>query len=272
MNKLGLLAALLIGLTFPIAARGQSALLQSGPIAPGRAPMYVNTGTSQAVIQDSGPAAGGRPGVGLAEQLLSARGQGTPPYAGTGSGPFGTNWCDYDAPTNNPTGYHYLCMSPNAAGGALLAYGAVGSAPALPFAIKVNGTTYQFPIAGVQGPSSSVVGHVALWNNTTGNLLSDGGLLAAIATTGSASNLIAGTVPPARLPLPTVSTLGGVLSAIAPSGQCSSGITTGGAPAFIGCATSTSDYTTSGSITANGIAISLKSWFGEAPVGENPIV
>ena len=46
-------------------------------------------------------------------------------------GPYGTNICDYDAPTNNATGYHYVCLSANAQGGALIAVGAGGVASQL---------------------------------------------------------------------------------------------------------------------------------------------
>ena len=62
----------------------------------------------------------------------------------------------------------------------------------------------------VVGPASSVNGRVATFNGTTGKLIQDGGVLlsslaltsslAAIATSGSASDLSAGTVPSARLP------------------------------------------------------------------------
>jgi hypothetical protein len=159
------------------AAFGQSALLQGGPFTPGRAPMYVGQGFSQPIVQDSGPAAGGGPGVGLSELGLTVRGTGTPPYANAGSGFDGTNFCDYDAPTTNPTGYHFFCISPNAQGGGLMAYGAAGGASALPFQFSVNGVLYTFPYAvgGIVGPATTVVGHVACWNNTVGTLLSDCG-------------------------------------------------------------------------------------------------
>ena len=145
--------------------------------------MYVNSGTSQPVVQDSGGAAGGATGVGLSELGITARGTGTPPYVGQGKGPNGTNACDYDAPINNAAGYHYLCWSANAAGnvGAIV-FGHSTAASALPFNFVVNGTTYQFPFAigGIVGPSTSVVGDLACWNNTVGTLLSDCGTLASI--------------------------------------------------------------------------------------------
>ena|SRR5579885_1297181 len=122
------------------AAHAQTALLQGGPWAPGHVPMYAVGGNSQAVAVDSGPALGGSTGVGLSELGLSVRGTGTPPYANAGTGPLGTNLCDYDAPTDNAAGYHYLCLSPNAQNGGLIAYGAGGSADQLPLRFSVNGT------------------------------------------------------------------------------------------------------------------------------------
>jgi hypothetical protein len=154
----------------------QSALLQAGPAAAGRAPMYVNSGNGQAIVTDSGPASGGAVGLGMGEGLYVARGTGTPPYAGQGTGPLGTNWCDYDAPITNATGYHYFCLSANAQGGGLMSYGAGGAASQLPLNLNVNGVTYPFPFTGagggnVVGPPSSVVNDVALFNNTSGTLL-----------------------------------------------------------------------------------------------------
>jgi hypothetical protein len=183
MKKSALLALLgiALGLAASIgAAHGQGAILQGGPWAPGRAPMYVGQGSSQAVMQDSGPASGGGVGIGLSELLLTARGTGTPPYAGQGTGPYGTNNCDYDGPTTNAAGYHYLCFSANAQGSALIAIGAGGVAAPLGLNVIVNGATYGFPASGagtgnVVGPSSSTVSHLACWNNTAGTLLSDCG-------------------------------------------------------------------------------------------------
>lgn len=138
--------------------------------------MYSNSGGSQPVIQDSGPAGGGQPGLGISELLLTARGTGTPPYVGQGTGPNGENFCNYDAPITNATGYHYLCMSPNVNGG-VISYGAGGAATALGLNFIVNGVTYQFPfvVGGIVGPPSSIVNDLACWNNTVGTLLKDCG-------------------------------------------------------------------------------------------------
>jgi hypothetical protein len=131
------------------AAHGQ-AVLQSGPWQPGHVPVYVGQGSSQAILQDSGPASGGSVGVGLSELGLTVRGTGSPPFANRGTGPLFSNLCDYDAPTNS-AGFHYLCFSPNAQGGGLIAYGAAGNAPQLPLNLVLNGTTYPFPFTGQTG-------------------------------------------------------------------------------------------------------------------------
>jgi len=165
-------------LALPSLALSQGAILQGGPWTPGHAPMYVGQGSSQAIVQDSGPAGGGGVGVGLSELLLTARGTGTAPYSGQGTGPYGTNACDYDAPITNATGYHYLCFSPNGSNGnSLFAFGAGGGASALNLDFIVNGTTYQFPFStsGVIGPGTTVSGDAACWNNTVGTLLKDCG-------------------------------------------------------------------------------------------------
>lgn len=137
-----LTAALLLASS--AAALAQGAVLQGGPTTPGHAPMYVGQGSSQAVVQDSGPASGGAVGLGLSELLLAKRGTGAAPYANGGTGPLGTSACMYDGPTNAAAGYHYLCMDPNAQGGGLIAYGAGGAASALPLQFLVNGLPFVF--------------------------------------------------------------------------------------------------------------------------------
>lgn len=162
----------------PAAAFAQGALLQGGPTTAGHSPMYVQTGSGQAVVQDSGPASGGPVGMGLSELLITSRSPNNIyPSANTGSGPLNTHLCMYDAPNNNATGYHYLCFDPNAQGGALVTYGSAGGATALPLSFVVNGSSYAFPFVtgGIVGPSTSVVGDAACWNNLIGTLLADCG-------------------------------------------------------------------------------------------------
>lgn len=140
-------------------AFSQSTVLQSGTWQPGHAPMYSNPGSSQPIVQDSGPAGGGGAGLGLNEQLLIERAPGVPPFVNAGTGPLGTNWCDYDAPITNSTGYHYLCFGPNAQGGGLINYGAGAGAPALPLTINVNGLSYSVPTGVTTVPAFALLGN-----------------------------------------------------------------------------------------------------------------
>jgi hypothetical protein len=148
LAALALIAAPLVA---PFSCFGQ-AMQQAGPVVPGHAPVVLQNG----YLMDGGAAAGGNAGTGIAELGLIARGTGAPPYVGQGSGPLGTNSCNYDAPVNNPGGYHYLCTSPNAQGGGLIAFGAAGGAPPLPLYFNINGTLYSYPGAG--GPYLPIAG------------------------------------------------------------------------------------------------------------------
>ena len=173
MRAIVFLVALILS---PIGAFAQSAISQAGPPAAGHAPMYLNSTGGQVFAQDSGPARGGANNMGLSELLLAARGTGAPPYASRGTGPYGTNFCDYDGPVTTGTGYHFLCLSANAGGGGMLAVGYGGGASPLPFYFNFNGSVYQFPFTssgGIVGPISSVIGDFACWNNTIGTLLKD---------------------------------------------------------------------------------------------------
>src|SRR5262244_3633966 len=180
------LACVLV-ISFPSISWGQAmgggSLLQGGAWTQGHTPMYVGQGSSQAIVQDSAPASGGGNGVGLSEELLIARGMGTPPFVGQGSGPSGTNWCDYDAPTNNPTGYHFICISPNVNGSALITTGAGGSASAQPLTFSINGinTTY----------SGSMPTLISVGASFTGGLISVSG--SPITTSGTLGFSVAGT-------------------------------------------------------------------------------
>ncbi len=133
------------------AANAQSTLLQGGAITPGHVPMYINSYSQQPIVMDSGPASGGAPGIGLSEIGITERGSGIPPFANAGTGYLGTDFCNYDAPITNNSGYHALCMGPNAQGGALISYNAFGTAAALPLSIEVNGVTETFPFGSGGG-------------------------------------------------------------------------------------------------------------------------
>lgn len=184
-------------------AFAQGTLLQGGPWTPGHAPMYVGSGNGQAVVQDSGPAGGGGIGLGLAEQLLVARGTGgaVAPFANAGTGPLSTNWCDYDAPLTNATGYHYLCFSPNAQGGGLLAYGAGGSATALPFVFNINGVPYTIAGSGLTVGATTLAGAFPP-RFTNGVLFDQGGVLEEYPVTGTLNAVLSNS--PTLTGLPTV--------------------------------------------------------------------
>jgi hypothetical protein len=134
-----------IWLLSPAAALAQGAVLQGGAITPGHVPQYVAAG-QQAVVQDSGTAAGGSPGVNPSELGISARGNGTGPFPNSGTGPNYSHFCLYDGPTTGPN--HYLCLDANALGGGLISYGAQNGAVQLGLNFVINGTSYSFPPSG----------------------------------------------------------------------------------------------------------------------------
>src|SRR6202166_1462919 len=148
-------------------AWAQSTLLQGGPWTPGHVPQYAIGAGQQPVVIDGGGAAGSGAGGNVSEIGVTARGTGTAPYAGQGTGPLGTNICDYDAPITNPTGYHYLCMSANAQGGGLLVFGNAGGATQLPLQFIINGVAYPFP----GGLSGLVVGSTSVTGGSSGQCL-----------------------------------------------------------------------------------------------------
>lgn len=166
-----LFLTLLVAL-IPTQGWSQATVLQGGAWSTGTAPMYSGSGGSQPIVQNSGSAGSG---TGLKELNITARGTGTAPYNGQGSGPDGTVGCFYDGPVTGPN--HYLCLNAQAGGGGLISYGAQNGASTQQLNFKVNGTTFQFPFSSgfVVGPGTSVVGHLATWANTTGTLLADGG-------------------------------------------------------------------------------------------------
>lgn len=138
----------------PAAAYGQSPILQGGSYTPGHVPMYVSSG-GQVIAADGGPARGGNVGTGISELGLIARGTGTAPYSGQGTGYAGSIFCLYDAPITNATGYHYLCLSPNATGGnGLISFGQVGAAATTTLDFNINGTTVT-PVTCSGTPTSS---------------------------------------------------------------------------------------------------------------------
>lgn len=153
----GRTAAVLLAIAVALApaiAFAQSAILQGGGMTLGHVPAYTVTG-GQPIVVDGGPARGGSVGTGVSELGLIARGTGTAPYSGQGTGFAGSIFCLYDAPIDNANGYHYLCLSPNATGGnGLISFGNVGAAAATTLDFSINGSTVT-PVSCSGTPTSS---------------------------------------------------------------------------------------------------------------------
>lgn len=172
MRARSLLLALLVA--FAPSAFAQTSVLQGGTWTGGHIMQYSQSGGRQPILQDGGTAAGGALGINPSEIGITARGTGTAPFSGTGSGPFGTNFCDRDGPATGA--HHYLCFSANATGGnGLIAFGNANGASATVLNMNINGTVYPFPFvlsgSGVIGPGTTVASDLTCWNNTTGTLL-----------------------------------------------------------------------------------------------------
>lgn len=143
MLKRFLAASLLILL--PSLAWGQAAVQQGGSWTSGHIPKYNQTGGTTPLVTDGGGAGGGASGVNPGTLGITSRGTGTPPYIAQGAGPNGENFCMYDAPTTNSTGYHSLCLDPNIGSAGTLSYQAGGGASNQVLNFIINGVTYEFP-------------------------------------------------------------------------------------------------------------------------------
>jgi hypothetical protein len=141
-------------------AHAQAPILQGGPWSFGHVPIYGNPGSAQPSVFDSGPARGAGVGQGISELNLQATGTGAPPFASQGTGPLGTVACMYDGPITSAAGYHFLCFSANAQGGALIASGAGGAASQLPLNFNINGIASQLnasiPAGALPGLSPTI--------------------------------------------------------------------------------------------------------------------
>jgi hypothetical protein len=138
----------LLAIYAPQSAWTQAALLHVGGWTPGHAPIY-GTSTGQPTVLDSGPAVGGGPGIGLSELLLVSRAA-----PGQGTGPLGTQKCQYDASTSTGS-FHYLCSTANdGAGHGLIVFGAGGLGTPFPLAFNINGTLV-VPVACSGTPTAS---------------------------------------------------------------------------------------------------------------------
>ena len=135
-------------------AYAQGSVQQSGTVTSGHVPAW----SYNNILTDGGSANNGK----ITNFGITGAG---------GTGPSGTNFCDYDAPTSNAGGYHYLCMSPNAAGSALIDYGYGGGASPLTLNFLINGVDYPFPggigpplVAGVAAVTASNLTSVPAFN------------------------------------------------------------------------------------------------------------
>ena len=150
-------------------ALAQSSLLQAGPVTPGHQPMYSGSGFTQPLVQDGGGANGcGASGCGLganpSELGLTIRSP-TNSYPATSgaTGPFNSNFCTYDAPVNNATGYHFFCLSPNYNnGGAVLSVGSGGGASQSALSFNINGFVYPFSALVPNAANLAVPNNAAL--------------------------------------------------------------------------------------------------------------
>jgi hypothetical protein len=141
-------------------AFAQSTPYQGGPWTPGHFPQYTGRGSSNAVIMDGGGSGGGGLGINPNEfGVTSYSPTGSYPVASSGNGPNGEHGCLYDAPTTNPTGYHYLCLDPNVFGGGLITYGAGGAASPLSLYFSINGV-----VTSMTGSAISVL--PTTWGHT----------------------------------------------------------------------------------------------------------
>jgi hypothetical protein len=86
-------------------------------------------------------------------------------------------FCSNSAVATGP--YNQICIGHNSAGKPILEASSMAGAPAQALQICSAGTCLDFPFvppgSGVIGPSSTVIGHIATWANTTGTLLADSG-------------------------------------------------------------------------------------------------
>lgn len=152
--RLGLLLIATLFLSATALAQQGSSIKQSGSVTPGHVMMWTTNG----VAQDGGTAALG---------FLTSVGV-------VASGP---GICQRSAlPSTNA--WQTFCLGVTTAGGAIISLQNYGTAPAEPLTFVINGTSYEFPytVGGIVGPGTSIIDHVAVFNNNVGSLLADSGV------------------------------------------------------------------------------------------------
>jgi hypothetical protein len=138
------------------AAQAQNAVRQTGVVTPGDIVLWANNEV-----------------VSSAAQRLSNTGLGGNPSTITDS--LGPGLTLNSANTSGQ--YNSLTIGHDSNGNALFTVDSYGGLANKTAYLRLNGTLYPFPFSsgGITGPVSSTVNNVALWNNTNGTLLKDGG-------------------------------------------------------------------------------------------------
>lgn len=130
----------------PAFAFGQATVIQGGSQTQGHIPAYATTGGTP-VVTDGGTAAGGALGVNPSTIGITSRCTNPPCDGSVNSqgGPNGENFAIFDGPTNDADGYHYLGLSANVGGKAVITTGAGGGASPQGLDFIIDGVTYNFP-------------------------------------------------------------------------------------------------------------------------------
>src|SRR6185312_1922896 len=165
------------------------AITQSGPVATGHAAIFAKNG----VVEDGGAAGNGS---------LSELG-----ITNNGSLAFAINSGAVSGP------YVQYGLSVGSDGTIAISVGAFNGAPDATLEYIINGTTYGFPGPGggdVLGPASSVNGHLAAFNGTSGTLLQDSGISESDVVTA----INGGTISAAMLPVVGAATTIAALEAL----------------------------------------------------------
>jgi hypothetical protein len=221
-NALRLIALILASCLGSGQALPQASLLQAGPTTQNHIVQYSSGWGMQPTVNDAGGSGGGQAGTNPSELgITSVSPIGAYPVTSGGNGPNGEHGCFYDAPTTNATGYHYLCVDPNAAGGGFLSYGAGGSASPLPLIFRINGTNYNLANSTLPTLGTGVTTALAQPINAAGGFVTYSGALGT-PTQGVLTNATG-------LPVSTglAGTGTGVATALAQATNSSSGIITG---------------------------------------------